>query len=36
MHASEAARLRRQSAMTASTEAKVTTQRYEVVDSLVT
>jgi heme-degrading monooxygenase HmoA len=36
MRASEEARLKRQSAMTASTGAKVTTQRYEVVDSLVT
>jgi heme-degrading monooxygenase HmoA len=36
MRASEEARLKRQSAMTASTGAKVTTQRYEVVDTLVT
>jgi heme-degrading monooxygenase HmoA len=35
MRASEEARLKRQSAMTANTGAKVTTQRYEVVDSLL-
>jgi heme-degrading monooxygenase HmoA len=35
MRASEEARLKRQSVMTASTGAKVTTQRYEVVDTLV-
>ena len=35
MRASEEARLKRQSAMTASTGAKVTTERYEVVDTLL-
>jgi heme-degrading monooxygenase HmoA len=35
MNASETAALKRQSGMTAATGAKVTTQRYEVVDSLV-
>jgi heme-degrading monooxygenase HmoA len=35
MRASEEARLKRQSAMTASTAAKVTTQRYQVVETLV-
>lgn len=35
MQASEAERLKRQAAMTAATGAKVTTQRYEVVDSLI-
>jgi heme-degrading monooxygenase HmoA len=34
MNASEAARLKRQSGMAAATSAKVTTSRYEVVDSL--
>ena len=35
MNASERAALKRQSGMTAATGAKVTTRRYEVVDSLV-
>jgi len=35
MRASEETRLKRQSAMTASTGARVTTHRYEVVDSLL-
>jgi heme-degrading monooxygenase HmoA len=35
MRASEEARLKRQSAMTASTGAQVTTQRYEVVETLL-
>ena len=34
MHASEAARQRRQAATSASTGATVTTERYEVIDSL--
>jgi len=35
MNASEAARLKRQAGMAAATGAKVTTDRYEVVDSLL-
>lgn len=35
MRASEQARLRRQTAMSAATGARVTTDRYEVVDSLI-
>ncbi len=35
MHASEQSRLRRQSATTAATNARVTTDRYEVVDALI-
>ncbi len=35
MRASEEARLKRQAATTASTGAKVTTERFEIVDSLV-
>jgi heme-degrading monooxygenase HmoA len=35
MNASEAARLKRQTGMAAATGAKVTTDRYEVVDSVL-
>ena len=35
MHASEQARMQRQSATSAATNARVTTDRYEVVDSLI-
>jgi len=35
MHASEQARLQRQSATSAATNARVTTDRYEVVDALI-
>ena len=35
MNASEAARLKRQAGMAAATGAKVTTERYEVVDSVL-